>query len=188
MLDSVAGFVIERPQPCCQEILAYIRTAHAEGAEYTGKSRHIDRRAAQRARDRHCMKSACAAAGDEGEMPGVVTPLDADAFDRMLKALLQQADDPGCRGDDIDPESRADLVFDCQMCLCRIEFYQAVGEGAAAHPAQNELSVGNGRILAAEAIAGGTRSRPGAVRTDVQQIAGINGCNRAASAANGMYV
>ena len=151
-------------------------------------TRDVDAPAPKRPRDIRGMQRAGAAARHQRECARIMTALDAHLLDRVLQALLEQLDDARGRLDRVDAERRRDVGRDRVARARVVEGNRAVGETPGAEAAQHQVCVGDGRVRAAEPVAGWPRPGARPVRTDLQQAAAIDTRDGPAAAADGVNV
>ena len=163
-------------------VVAQIREQHAEGREHARRAGDDDVADADLARDRDRVQRTRAAIGDQREIAGVEAALGGDALHRVGH---------GGRGDAQDAvgglrRAHAErLAHFGQRALggLDVELHLAAEEAVGAEPAEHEVGVGHGRLLAAEAVAGRARLRARALRTDPQGAV-VDAGDRAAAGAD----
>ncbi len=82
------------------------------------------------------------------------------------------------------PSGLASLVSMALRASVGVERDGTAGQRARAQPAQHELGVGDGRVLAAQPVGGGAGARAGALRADMQQAGIVDPGDRAAAGAD----
>jgi hypothetical protein len=88
--------------------------------------------------------------------------------------------DAAGRGEPVDPELGRDTV-NRSFGRRSVETAPAAEKARRIEIAEHEIGVGNGRSGAAGAVAGGSRDGAGALRTDMQDAAGVDPGDRAAA-------
>ncbi len=129
-----------------------------------------------------------AAEGHQREVARIVAARDRDLPDRGRHARDGDAHD--ALGQRLDAEA-AQPVRQGRHRRSRDGTIQANGaaeHALGAHPAQDDVGVGDRRLLAAPSVGGWTRSRPGAARAHLQAAVDVEPGEAAAARANGVNV
>ena len=159
---------------------------HADGAEGARLARHVDPPAAQRPGDAGAVHGSGAAGGDDGEAARIVAALDAQALHRVQQVLLQQADDAGGGGLDVEAQRLGHTGLDGGDSAPLVKTYRAAGIGSRTQAPEHQLGVGHGRRLAAEAITRRTGAGAGPLGSDEQHAARVDPGDGAAAGAQRM--
>ena len=149
-----------------------------------GRARHDDFAYADLARDRGRMQRTGAAIGDEREASGVETALRGDALHRIGHLGRGDAQYAVRRFRRAQAERLRHTLGHRAFRGRDIELHLAAEEAVGAEPAEQEIGVGDRRLGAAAAVAGGSRHRAGAARPDMQRAAVFDPRDRAAAGAD----
>ncbi len=125
----------------------------------------------------------CAAKGEQRELPGVDAAAHRDEPHPSGHRGVDDAMDALRRREPADPESCGDTV-DRGLGGSAVEMAPAAEKARRIEIAEHQVGVGDGRRVAAGAVAGGTGNRAGALRADMQDAAGIDPGDRAAAGAD----
>src|SRR5262249_29917545 len=120
---------------------------------------------------------------------GGVDPLvDRDFLDRADHALRGEVEDRRGRLERVEAERAADLLLDRGAGAVGIELLTAAEEVLRIEYAERQARVGHGQPCPASAVTARPRVGSGALRTDVQQPAGVDPGDRAAAGADAPHV
>ena len=156
---------------------------HAPGRQYRGYARHDDPRQIELAGDLGRMQSRCAAESEQREMPGIDTAAHRDEPYPLCHCRVDDAVDAAGRGEPVDPELGGDTV-DRGLGGRPVEAAPAAEKARGIEIAEHQIGVGDRRGGAAGAVAGRTGNGAGALRTDMQDAAGVDPGDRAAARAD----
>ena len=135
---------------------------------------------------RRRMQRAAAAERHQREGARVVAALDRHQPDRAGHARIRHAHDGLRRGHRLEPQRLADLRADGALGRLDVEPRElAADRPLGVDAAERDMGVGEGRPLAACAVAGGSRNGAGAFGADLQQAAAIDEGDRTAAGADG---
>ena len=175
-------------EPRAHVIVAHIRHDEANCGEHAGIERHDHSAHAEIARNAPGVERAGAAKGEQHEIAQVVPTHGGDRLDRLLHFHVDNADDSLRDFSGGEPEGACDLALERRARLPRIEPQLAAEEIMLAQIAQHEIAVGDGRHLAAAAIARRARHCARALWADLQQSETIDAGDGAAAGAHGIDV
>ena len=130
------------------------------------------------------MQGARAAEGQEREVARIVTTLDRDEADRADHVIVDDRKDAARGRIDAHPERLGDTGSHRAASLLLVE-REAAAEQERRKVPENEMGVGDGRLVAAAPIAGGPGRRPGALRADREHAACRDARDRAAAGPDG---
>ena len=139
------------------------------------------RSAAELARDRDDVQPGGAAAGDERALARVDALVDRDLLDRGDHELVGERQDRGRRGVAVDAQLRRQIASITRPRGIDVERHRAAEEALRVEVAEHDRGVGDGRLGAAAAVAGGAGVGAGALGADAQQPAGVEPGDRAAA-------
>ena len=153
-----------------------------------GIERHDHAGHAELARDAAGMHRPGAAEGEQHEIAQVVPAHGGDRLDRLLHLHVDDADDAFGRSRHAHAKRARDLVLDRRARRGDVEPHPAAQEIVLAQVAEHEVAVGDGRHLAAAAVAGRPRHRAGAFRADLEHAEAVDAGDGAAAGADGVDV
>ena len=188
---------VERPQargrnvraardPGLHEVVPDVGHHQPDRGEHTGPLRHQDRGNADLLGQRRGVHGAGAAEGDQGQIARIEALLGRADPHGAFHVGVGDADDPRRRRLGRQPERRADPLHERPPRGIEIHPHLAAQEAIRMEPAEHQVGVGHGRLVAAAPIGG----RPGfgarALRSDVQTVELVQPGDAAGPGANGV--
>ncbi len=171
----------ERREPGVDEVAAQVGHQHAVGGEMSRRARDDDFGDAQFARHHGGMERSGAAIGDQREIRRIEAALGRHPAHHMRHFRRGDAQDAFGGFGQRQPERLCDLVVERTFRAFDVELHLAAEKAVGGEPAEHEIGVGDGRLLAAEPVAHRTGHRAGAFRPDAHR-AGKPGARDAAAA------
>ncbi len=126
------------------------------------------RRDPELARKRGRVHPARAAEGEHDEVAGVAAAVGGDGLHGAHHVGVGDEVDAVGRLDEVAAERRRDLVGDGAARGRGVDGHGAAGQRARVEVAEHDVGVGDGRLLAAAAVAGGARIGAGALGADLE--------------------
>ena len=109
-----------------------------------------------------------AAIGDQREIAGIEAALGGDALDRVGHGGGGDAQDAVGGRRDVQCRAAWRRASSARSAAVDVELHLAAEEAVGAEPAEHQIGVGDGRLGAAEAVAGRAGRGAGALRADAQ--------------------
>ena len=123
---------------------------------------------AKLAAERAAMQRPGAAKAIDHEIARIVPPFDRHLADEVRHMVVHDLDDAGGGVADADAERLGDLLLDRVLGELAVELEVAAQEIIGIDVAEHDVGIGNGRIVAAAAVAGGAGIGAGAHRADLE--------------------
>src|SRR5579884_376991 len=168
-LDLAEVALVQRLVVRPHVVVAQIGEQHAQGGEVRRQPGHDDRWDVQLAGDGGRVHGAGAAAGYQGEVARVIAALDRHAAHRQRHLGHGDLDDGQRRLNRVHAQLGGHLLGDARARLVNVEVHLAAQETAGVDATQDDVSVSNGWLRAAPAVADGARLAAGALGADFQR-------------------
>ena len=182
--DAAHVGVVERRLVGADEVVLEVGHQHPGGAEDRRLARDEQHRDLELGRDRGGVHGPGAAGDDQREVARVEPAADAHLADAGRHRDVDDVVDAGRRLDDSDAERPGEAALDRLLGGRAVEPHLAAEEGRLVDEAEHEVGVGDGRLRAAAAVAGGPGRGARALRADAQQPAVVDARDRAAAGAD----
>ena len=170
------------------EIRLQVVDQHAHCAQHARRGWHQHAGDAKMPCDGGRMHRPGAAERDQREIAGIEPALDRYKAHRVRHIGIRHGNNRRRRDHDLDLLRLRYIAFDGRIGTRSVYRERAAEQELRIQAPEHDVGIGDGRALAAMAVARGPRPRAGAVRADVQQAAGIEPGNAAAARADGMHV
>ncbi len=173
--------VVETEDPRRRDVLPVLRRKDAPRGEGGRLARHDDRVDVELGGGGGGEQTAATAVGVEGERSGVDPALHRHRVDRVGHRGLDDPQHTFCSLIEAHREGCRDPVGDRPFRRLHVEVHPRAEETPGIQASEDQMAVGDGRLLAAEAEAGGARSRAGALRPDAEGTHLVDPRDRAAA-------
>jgi hypothetical protein len=169
-------------------VVPHAGVQHAQRAEGARQPRYVNPPAAERAPDGRAMQGPRTSRCDQREMPGIVAALGREPLHGEQQLLLHEPDHSCCGLFGRQAQRSRNAVCNRVAGQRTVDRDRAAGIGTGSQSSEHDLRIGDGRRLAAEAVAGRSRSRACALRADMQQSRIIDARHRSTARTDGMHL
>ena len=167
-------------------VVTHVGMQHAERTEGAGQSRHEDLSAAECAANGCPMQRTGPTARDQRHAARIMAAFAGEPLHGMQQFLIHQPYDARCGVLDAEAKRAGDRFLDSLPGTFRVDPHRSTCHRTGLDAAEHDLRVGDGRILAAEAIAGRAGIGSGTLRADMQHASFVDVGDCAAASADGV--
>ena len=178
--SSSPDTLVDRADERARELAAEVRDEVARRAQEPGRRRDDHRERAHHLGDRVRVHRARAAEGDEREVARVVAALHRDEPQRARHVLVDDVEHPLRRLVHVEAERVADLLHG-RLRRLDVELHLAAEQSRRQVP-DDHVRIGDGRLGAALAVAGGPGLGAGRLRADAKRAGHLGDVGDRASA------